>query len=147
MNIVDTSIVLSLIGGEEVSLDIGFDAPSNSELWVLIDTCEAGAKVQLIEPPTLLKDRMKEVNDILTVISKKESQDHVIQFKLEKPEKVQLDIMDKNGKVVSRLVDYEYKNKGIFLKRIRTTKLEPGVYTIVLRTPTIEERERLTVLN
>lgn len=145
MNIVDTSIILSLIGGEEVSLDIGFDAPANSDLWVLIDTCGVGAKVKLIDPPMLLEERMKAETDILKVISKEGTDDHIIQFKLEKPELIQLEIHDANGRFITSLANYKYDNKGIYFKRIRTKKLDAGVYTVTLKSATIDEKERLIV--
>ena len=76
-----------------------------------------------------------------------DSTDHqIIEFLLKEKGDTKIDIHNSQGEWVHTLVDHEYRNKGYYYKRLRTKKLEAGVYQVILKAKGIKEVDKLVVL-
>ena len=72
--------------------------------------------------------------------------EQIIQFYLKEGGKVKLSVLDQNGTKVFNLLNHEFKNGGVYKKRIRTKKFDPGVFNVELKVDEAVELERLVVL-
>ena len=144
--------VVSFIGGESILLDVGFETGENALFLAAIDTCaDEGGRMPYVESRKAIIERIRqEVEKAkiegLSVIPLEGTDEQIIQFYLKEGGKIQLDILDHNGQKVFDLLDHEFKNGGVYKKRIRTKKFDPGVFKVELKVDDVVELERLVVL-
>ena len=81
----------------------------------------------------------------LLLVPKEGTDVQLIKFYIDQPGQVKLVIKNKADKTLYTLIDTEFKNKGLYSKRIRTKKLDPGYYTVALESPSVREVEKLVV--
>jgi len=144
--------VVSFIGGSSILLDVGFETGDNALFLAAIDTCEDTAtKEALIQTRKDIIAQIREEAEMakiegLKVIPLDESDEQIIQFYLKNGGDVHLVILDHTGKKVFDLLHHEFKNGGVYKKRIRTKKFDPGVFKVELEVDGVVEMERLVVL-
>jgi hypothetical protein len=144
--------VVSFIGGESIILDVGFETGENALFLAAIDTCEESAgKLVLIESREDVIAQLKEELEMakiegLKLIPIEGTDEQIIQFYLKEGGKVKLSVLDQNGTKVFNLLNHEFKNGGVYKKRIRTKKFNPGVFNVELKVDETVELERLVVL-
>ena len=144
--------VVSFIGGESILLDVGFETGENSLFLAAIDTCvDEGGRMPYVESRKAIIERIREEVEKakiegLSVIPLEGTDEQIIQFYLKEGGKIQLAILDYNGQKVFDLLDHEFKNGGVYKKRIRTKKFDPGVFKVELKVDDVVELERLVVL-
>ncbi|MDF1696425.1 MAG: PA14 domain-containing protein [Saprospiraceae bacterium] len=144
--------VVSFIGGQSIVLDVGFETGENTLFLAAIDTCEESAeRVALLESRQDIIDKIKEAQELakiegLKLIPVENSDEQIIQFYLPKGGKVKLSISDKSGATVFTLLEHEFKNSGVYTKRIRTKKFDSGIFNVELNVDDAIEYERLVVL-
>lgn len=129
------------ISGNKIDLNEGFEVALGSNFEAIIEQCTTSADDENDLPTT--KQRVP--SDILKVLPIPDTDQQIIEFYLEKPGMVQIDILNKKGEKVFNILDLKFTNKGIFQKNIRTHKFEPGVYNVIYKTEFAEELEKLTV--
>lgn len=129
------------ISGNKIDLEPGFEVVLGSNFEAFIEQCTSSAQDEGNDE--FLK--RKQPKDILKVLQVPDSDKQIIEFFLENPGQVKIDIVGKGNKIFYNLLDLEFINNGIFQKHIRTFKLEPGVYNVVYTTEKGKELERFTV--
>ena len=136
------------VSGNEIDLQPGFETVLGSNFEALIEQCAtSGAQEEeedIAAPVT--KSNGQEI-DVLKVFAVPETDIQYIQFYLDVPAHVRLDITDKSGKVLFNFIDVEFINKGTYLKRFRTKKIEGGEYNVVYHYGDETELESLSVTN
>jgi len=135
--------VVMFVSGNEISLEAGFEVALGSNFEAFIELCNNSGSAENENEEAILKS--KATQDILRVSSIPDSDMQLIEFYLEKPGYVMIDIVDKNGNRKIPLIHAEFINKGFYQKRIRTKKLDIGVYNVILKTDQIKELEKMTV--
>ncbi len=144
--------VVSFIGGGSIILDVGFETGENTLFLATIDTCEdTSNKEARIESRKEIIAQIKQELEMakiegLKLIPIEDSDEQIIQFYLKQGGNVQLSILDNNGTKVFNLLNHEFKNGGVYKKRIRTKKFDPGVFNVELKVNEVIEMERLVVL-
>ena len=141
-NTIPANGMVMYVSGEEIDLGPGFEAVVGSNFEAFIEQCIESAQ----EPEEDLL--LKSINNVdpLYVTRIADSDVQIIEFHLEKPGRVRLDIFDNESNHLFNIIDAEYKNKGVYHKRIRTKKLGTGVFHVMLKTDHIKELEKITVL-
>ena len=129
------------ISGNQIDLKPGFETVLGSNFEAFIEQCTTSAQDEESEE---IKSKSKP-KDILKVLPVPDSDTQIIEFFLENPGQVKIDIVGKDNKKIINLIDVEFLNNGIFQKHIRTFKLEPGVYNVLYTTKDGKELERFTV--
>ena len=148
---VDSNSRVSFIGGTSVSLNVGFETQGSTVFLASIDTCEvvnSSRQRVMSRQEVFRRKKEKEAADKLAglqVLPKEGSDIQVIKFYIDQPGQVKLLIKDKADKTLYTLIDTEFKNKGLYSKRIRTKKMDPGYYTVALESPSIRDVEKLVV--
>lgn len=130
------------ISGDEISLEPGFETVLGSNFEAFIELCTTSADDDN-DNDELLKS--KKPNDILKVLPIPDTDTQIIEFYLDEPGQVKIDIVGKDNKEIINLLDVEFINGGIFQKYIRTFKLEPGVYNVIYTSAQGKELEKITV--
>jgi len=144
--------VVSFIGGQSVILDVGFETGDNALFLAAIDTCDdTSGRMPIIESRKEIIDRIKEEREMakiegLRVIPIEGGDEQIIQFYLQKGGNVQLSILNDAGTKIFDLLDHEFTNGGVYKKRIRTKKLDAGVFKVELKVNDVVQMERLVVL-
>lgn len=144
--------VVSFIGGGSVTLDVGFETGENTLFLAAIDTCETEQeRAEIAESRKEIIDRIKEEIEIakiegLRVIPLEDGEEQIIQFYLKKGGSVHLAILDQAGTKIFDILNHEFKNGGVYKKRIRTKKFDPGVFKVELKVDNTIQQERLVVL-
>jgi len=144
--------VVSFIGGGSIILDVGFETGENTLFLAAIDTCEdTSNKVALIESREEIIAQIRQEFEMakiegLKLIPIEDSDEQIIQFYLKQGGSVELSVLDSNGDKVFSLLNHEFKNGGVYKKRIRTKKFDPGVFNVELKVDDVMEMERLVVL-
>ena len=148
---VDSNSRVSFIGGTSVSLNVGFETEGSTVFLASIDTCEvvnASRQNVLSRQEVFRRKKEKEAADKLAglqVIASEGTDVQLIKFYIDQPGPVKLLIQDKAENTLYTLIDTDFKNKGLYTKRIRTKKLDPGYYTVALQSSSIREVEKLVV--
>ena len=144
--------VVSFIGGQSITLDVGFETGENALFLAAIDTCEnIESKEALLESRQQIIAQVREEYEKaqiegLKLIPIENTDEQIIQFYLKQGGKVQLSVLDNNGNKVFDLLNHEFKNGGVYKKRIRTKRFDPGVFNVELKVNEDVEVERLVVL-
>lgn len=144
--------VVSFIGGQSIVLDVGFETGENTLFLAAIDTCEQTVgRMALTESRQEIIAKIKDELEMakiegLKLIPIEGTDEQIIQFYLKTGGKVKLSILDHNGNKVFSLLNHEFKNGGVYKKRIRTKKFDPGVFNVELKVDDLTEFERLVVL-
>ena len=142
-NLLDINSDVKFIAGDEIDLLPGFETPLSTEFLSLIQPC-AGIDEETLEELKSLEDDQEK--DYLQVITVADTDQQIIEFLLEKPGNVHIDILDNSGNLLYTIINLEYRNKGYFTKRLRTKKLEAGVYQVVYKAKGVHEIEKMVVL-
>ncbi|MBK9733821.1 MAG: hypothetical protein IPO92_02140 [Saprospiraceae bacterium] len=141
-----TQSTVSLIGGESVTLEVGFETQSNAIFVAAIDACDPN-RPTLSEvsnkSESLYAARLLKSSDLM-VVPVPDSDMVDIHYKINNPGQVILRVVDKDNKVYT-LANNKYENKGQFRKRIRTAKLSNGIHTVSLTTSSKTIIEKLIV--
>ncbi len=135
---------IKYIAGQTIDLLPGFEVPQGTIFEVIIEPCTNAATV-------IIPEKLKRINDSkdsdpLHVLPMPDSNYQIIEFHAKTAGSYILDIIDKEGKVLFNIFDNELLNKGIYTKRIRTKKLNTGVYQVHLHNDTVNEYEKMVVL-
>ncbi|MEM9548025.1 MAG: PA14 domain-containing protein [Bacteroidota bacterium] len=144
--------VVSFIGGGSVLLDVGFETGENTLFLAAIDTCaDTENRTAPIQFRKDVIDQIRQEAELakiegLRVIPLDGSDEQIIQFYLKTGGDVHLVIVDHKGNKVFDLLHHEFKNGGVYKKRIRTKKFDPGVFKVELEVNGEIEMERLVVL-
>jgi hypothetical protein len=144
--------VVSLIGGQAVTLNPGFETGTNATFLALIDTCDTESSGILGDIPRselikMLQDQAKIDESIpLQVLTEKGSEHVIIKFSIQEKGNVKLTINDVNGTPVFSILDNDLRNKGLFIKNINTRRFQKGTYIVELQTEEGLFKEVLNVL-
>lgn len=144
--------VVSFIGGGSVILDAGFETGESTLFLAAIDTCEdtSGKLAQTASRAEIIAQLRNEIEmakiEGLKLIPIEGTDEQIIQFYLKQAGSVQLAILDHSGNKVFDLLNHEFKNGGVYKKRIRTKKFNAGVFNVELKVDDVVEMERLVVL-
>jgi hypothetical protein len=143
-NLLSNNQDIKYIGGETVDMLEGFEVPIGTAFEVIIEPCTNTTTV-------IIPDRLKRVhnvadNDPLHVLPMPDSDYQIIEFHAMQSGRYVLDIIDKKGDVLYTIFNNDLLNKGIYTKRIRTKKLNTGVYQVHLHNDNISVYEKLVVL-
>ncbi len=135
---------IKYITGETVDMLEGFEVPQGTLFEVVIEPC---SNTMTILIPNNLR-RIQEIgeSDPLHVLPVPDSDYQIIEFHAKTAGHYILDIVDKKGKVIYNIFNNELLNKGIYTKRIRTKKLNSGVYKVHLHNENVNEFEKMVVL-
>jgi hypothetical protein len=142
-NLIQQMDTVNLVAGIHIDLLPGFESPLNSELNLIIEPCPENEQEESEQQKAI--DRFTD-NDYLRVVAIEDSDLQIIEFLLKEKGHTQIDIYNTQGEWVHTIIDHEYRNRGYFYKRLRTVKMEPGVYQVILKAPGIKEAEKLIVL-
>lgn len=135
------------VSGDEIDLNPGFETMLGSNFEAFIEQCnDSSADSPNDENQDVPVTKSKTPKDILKVFDNPNSDIQTIEFYLSDPGQVQLYIIDKSGEIVFTLLDTEFINKGTYVKRIRTKKLDNGVYNVLFKHHEVKELEKLTVV-
>lgn len=149
---VEDSTMVSFIGGKSVTLNVGFAAEGNSLFIAAIDTCDTsnsgGVSSRELRTAFNGAGQQQRPSDLITsieVIAVPDSDEQIIRFYIDQPGLVKIVINDTGRQPLYEIANHEYKQMGLFSKRIRTHKLDPGVYLVQLSTATANEVAKMTV--
>lgn len=149
---IDAESKVSFVGGNSVTLNVGFETQANTVFIAAIDTCEIinnAREEDVLNRRMVIADKLsQQAKDIaigLQVNSIEGTDIQEIKFYVDQPGLVTINLLDKSQKVVYTLVNHEYENKGLYKKRLRTKKLDQGVYTVQYQSASLADVERLMV--
>ncbi|MBT8234377.1 MAG: hypothetical protein HKN51_05690 [Saprospiraceae bacterium] len=142
-NTIDSAGFVMYISGDEIDLNPGFETLLGSNFEAMIELCDGSAQDE--EDNDELSKKRKDI-DILKVLSVPDTDRQIIQFYLEDPGQVQIEILNPKGEKVFELLNIDFINKGIYQKNLRTKKFDPGIYQVVYKSKKGTEVERLTVM-
>ncbi len=132
---------VGFIAGDFIELNPGFETLGESNFSAFIDTCAQGS-VQLpanddetIGRSSTPEQKKKELTeDLLNLVKVPNTDQFVIEYRLNKGKHAKLEILDQNNRIIATLVNKDFRNKGIYTKRIRTKRLIQSWYTVRLIT-------------
>ncbi len=133
--------------GREILLNSGFEVELGSELTADIEDCPE-ASIAMIDSKSdekLLK-RTQRPEESLQVWDLEGSDIQTIRIYVPKATQVTISILDSTGAKVTPSSSFKYRDHGDHYKRINTHKLNSGVYTIRMDTPSGSYRDKMTVL-
>ena len=140
----DGSDWIMFVSGNEISLDAGFETVLGSNFEAFIEQCNTSGADADEEPVNKSREEVISL-DFLRVYQIPDSDIQIIEFYLEKPGEVVLSVNDTAGNVLFPLIRAEFKNKGWYKKRIRTKKLDTGLYHVYYNSHKKENLEDLLV--
>ena len=133
--------------GREILLNSGFEVELGSELTADIEDCPE-ASIAMLDSKSdeeFLK-RTKRPEESVQVFDIKGSDIQTIRIYLPEATKVAISILDSTDALVTPSSLFYYKDHGDHYKRVNTHKLNSGVYTIRMDTPSGSYRDKMTVL-
>lgn len=142
-NLIQSMDTVFLVGGINVDLLPGFETPLSSVLNVIIEPCPQN---QQEEASSQKSTDNFEPEDFLQVIAIEGSDQQMIEFLLKNKGHTKIEIYNSDGEWVHTLVDHEFRNRGYYVKRLRTFKLPAGVYQVVLSAEGVKDVDKLVVL-
>ncbi len=144
-NTIGGNQLVMFVSGKEVDLEGGFDTNIGSNFEAFIELCNNSSSDQEEEENDFIA-KAKEPEDFLRVSAIPETDIQIIEFHISSPGRVKLYVNDKSGKNLYTIIDADYINKGTYQKRLRTKKLEEGVYQILLDKDSKQDLEKMTVV-
>ncbi|MEM6319170.1 MAG: zinc-dependent metalloprotease [Bacteroidota bacterium] len=124
--------------GGSIILNPGFHAQAGSSFTAKIEGCNAASlsdhqdaqqlKLRTPNSPTLSDSE-------LVVFPNPFQNSTTIQYRIDQPTKVQLQVMDLNGRIVQRLANQAIKEVGVYQVTFEGDQLLPGMYYVFLITP------------
>ncbi len=143
--------VVGFVGGKSVVLEPGFETGPEAIFIAAIDPCEEARAAEIIRRKTRAEEnaarkakRKQDELQGLQIIDTEKSAYQIIRFFLPKGGQAKLEILE-NEKVIYTLIDHKYTNAGLYDKKIRTQRLESGVYQVRLANSQSVEVARLVV--
>lgn len=149
---INSNSKVSLIGGNYVELNPGFETQANSLFLAAIAEClELPLESTAGELKNAINKKKKEQLEKdkiagLQVIQPDKSGDFMVKFYIEKPTEVNLALFDKNDKLIATLANSKFRNAGVYKKRVRVKKLNGDSYKIKLTTKEKTLVEPLVIL-
>ena len=146
---VDATHKVSLVGGDYIELNPGFETQEEAVFLAAIDTCDtAGGRAGLPLASLILEQQLTEEQDKqhrLQVLQSDADDVVTIKYHLPSATRAILSIIDTDGKVIQKLTDRQHINSGVYAKRLRTKKLNTGAYIVRLESTDEVQEELLMV--
>ncbi len=148
---IETGKQVSMIGGQYVELNPGFETEESTLFLAAIAEC---LEIPLESNQAALKAAIREKQKIqrekdqiagLQVIPMKNG-DYLIKFYLDKAKHVNLSLYDHTNQLLSEIIDTDYRAQGVYSKRIRTKKLPEEIIQVRLVTEDNTETKSMTIL-
>ena len=128
---------VSFIGGKNVILDVGFETNGQTLFQALIDTCETIIGGEEFSRADLIAAQRQQqqnlINSVLTITPLNNADGEVmISYYVPEPGETKLEIYNAVNNKVFTLVEHQFNNKGLFHKKIRMNRFDPGNYQVRL---------------
>ena len=140
-SIIGRDSLVSFVAGNDIELLSGFEALMGSNFIAQIMDC--GAMATRKEINEILKSKTGLYLDITPI---ENTVDQVIDFLIPYSSVATLEIYSNSGELIKTLLSERIDNPGYYQKLVRTKKLEPGIYTVVISTPKEKRKEKMVVL-
>lgn len=135
---IQTNERVSMIGGQYVELNPGFETEEQTLFLASIAEClELPAESSQAALKQAIKKKRAAIRKadelaVLQVLPIKGSTDKLVKFHVNEPGLVRLGIYDESGMMIRQILDTEFRNTGVYRKRIRMKRLPPKAYTFKL---------------
>jgi len=146
---VDATTKVSIVGGDYVELNPGFETQVDAIFLAAVDTCDltSGRPDETLQQMLEQERAEYEKDQLLPLQVLHDQQDDMVTVKYSVPagSDVRLVIADTDGNVVYVLADHQHTNSGVYSKKFRTKKLADTVYFVKLQSNDGVYEELLTV--
>lgn len=135
---ISTNERVSMIGGRYVELNPGFQTQEQTLFLASIAECLElpieSSKGSLKEAIKKKRQEIRAADElaVLQVLPIEGSDDKLVKFHVKDPGLVRLGIYDESDILIREIVHAEFRNTGVYKKRIRMKRLPPKAYTFKL---------------
>lgn len=141
-NLTEPASSVLMLSTKEIKMLEGFEVELGSTLLATIQPCTTMVSGE----SNPLHKKMEDTEiDILKVLPTSDPDYQIIQFYVMDPGQYQLNILDGNDNLLHYIFDFEFFNKGIYYKIIRTRRLANGDFNVEFKGKKVNETEVLSV--